>query len=199
MRAVKGLLERGELGHVQAIQLTFHNAYGPDKPWFYDPQLSGGGCVIDLGIHLVDMALWGLGFPELADVRSSLFSGGRPLAESGGGVEDRAFAQIELAGGTSVQLACSWKLHAGRDCVISASFHGTEGGATFQNVGGSFYDFRAERHRGTETVTLTEPPDAWGGRAAVAWTEQLAAGGGFDEDVARVVDVARVLDKIYGR
>jgi nucleoside-diphosphate-sugar epimerase len=30
-----------------------HNAYGPDKPWFQDPALSGGGCVIDLGIVTV--------------------------------------------------------------------------------------------------------------------------------------------------
>jgi predicted dehydrogenase len=48
---------------VFAVDLVFHNAYGPDKPWFYDPELSGGGCVMDLGVHLVDLALWSLDFP----------------------------------------------------------------------------------------------------------------------------------------
>jgi predicted dehydrogenase len=49
---------------VRAVDLTFHNAYGPDKPWFYDPAQSGGGCVMDLGVHLVDLALWTLGWPK---------------------------------------------------------------------------------------------------------------------------------------
>jgi len=57
-RRIRALLQSGELGSVYAADLVFHNAYGPDKPWFYDPALSGGGCVIDLGIHLVDLALW---------------------------------------------------------------------------------------------------------------------------------------------
>lgn len=199
MRAVKALLERGGLGHVHAVQLTFHNAYGPDKPWFYDPKLSGGGCVIDLGIHLVDLALWGLDFPPLADVRSALFAGGRRLESPHDAVEDCAHAQLDFGGGTSMQLACSWKLHAGQSCVITAAFHGTEGGATFRNVGGSFYDFVAEHHRGTESVALAAPPDAWGGRAAVSWARRLSTGCAFDPEASRIVDVARVLDRIYGR
>jgi predicted dehydrogenase len=39
-------------GRSTPAELVFHNAYGPDKPWFRDPALSGGGCVIDLGTHL---------------------------------------------------------------------------------------------------------------------------------------------------
>ena len=45
-------------GEVYAINLVFHNAYGPDKDWFYDMAQSGGGCVMDLGIHLLDLAHW---------------------------------------------------------------------------------------------------------------------------------------------
>ena len=49
-----------------AVELAFHNAYGPDKEWFYDRRVSGGGCVVDLGVHLIDLALWTLGFPDVA-------------------------------------------------------------------------------------------------------------------------------------
>jgi predicted dehydrogenase len=63
MERIRQLLASGELGRIYAVDLVFHNAYGPDKAWFYDPALSGGGCVMDLGVHLVDLALWSLDFP----------------------------------------------------------------------------------------------------------------------------------------
>ncbi|MFN7131625.1 MAG: gfo/Idh/MocA family oxidoreductase, partial [Myxococcales bacterium] len=112
--------------------------------------------------------------------------------------EDFAAAQLELATGASVQLACSWKLPAGCDAVIEASFYGTKGGASLRNVNGSFYDFMVERFHGTSRQTLASPPDAWGGRAAVDWAKRLAAGQGFDPEAEHLVTVSRVLDGIYG-
>jgi predicted dehydrogenase len=199
MRRIRNAVQSGELGRIYAVDLVFHNAYGPDKSWFYDPVLSGGGCVMDLGVHLVDLALWILDFPEVSDVSAKLFAGGDPLGGRPDRVEDYAVATVELETGTAVQLACSWKLQAGCDAMISASFYGTEGGAALRNIDGSFYDFTAERYRGTTRETLTLPPDEWGGRAAADWAARLAAGEGFDPAAEKLVDVARVLDRIYGR
>ena len=112
-------------------------------------------------------------------------------------VEDFATARIDLAGGAALQLACSWNLSAGCDCIISVAFHGTRGGAALRNVGGSFYDFVAEQYQKTQTIRLAEPPDAWGGRAAVAFARQLAESNRFDPSIERIVDVATVLDDIY--
>ncbi|HEX9963736.1 MAG TPA: Gfo/Idh/MocA family oxidoreductase [Allosphingosinicella sp.] len=197
MRRIRERLESGELGRVYAVDLVFHNAYGPDKPWFYDPELSGGGCVIDLGVHLVDLALWALDFPAVKGVASHLLAGGEPLRP--GAVEDYAVAQLELESGASVRLACSWRLPAGREAIISAAFYGTGAGASLRNVGGSFYDFEAELHRGTGAETLASPPDEWGGRAAADWAVRLAAGERFDAGADKLVEVAAVLDRIYGR
>ena len=199
MRRIREVVRSGELGRIYAVDLVFHNAYGPDKPWFYDPRLSGGGCVMDLGVHLVDLALWALDFPAVEDVSAKLFAGGAPLSDGAGQVEDYAVATIGLETGTAVQLACSWRLQAGCDAIISAAFYGTDGGAALRNVNGSFYDFVAERYRGTAREALAEPPDAWGGRAAADWARRLASGERFDPASARLVDVARVLDRIYGR
>jgi predicted dehydrogenase len=199
MRRIREVVQSGELGRVYAVNLVFHNAYGPDKPWFYDPALAGGGCVMDLGVHLVDLALWVLDFPEVAGVSAKLFAGGEPLGNRPDRVEDYAVATLELGTGPAVQLACSWRLQAGCDAVISASFYGTEGGAALRNVGGSFYDFTAERYRGTAREILASPPDAWGGRAAADWATRLAAGARFDPAAERLIDVSRVLDRIYGR
>lgn len=191
MRAVKKLVGDGTIGEVYAADLVFHNAYGPDKPWFYDARQSGGGCVIDLGIHLADMALWTLGFPDVTRTTARLFHHG------GHSVEDYAVALIDLSNGAAVQLACSWNLSAGRDCEIRAVFYGSRGAAAFHNVGGSFYDFVAEHYEKTKTTRLTEPGDAWGGRAAVAWAGQLAASPRFDPAIEHVVAVAETLDSIY--
>ena len=199
MQALRGIVRAGEIGDVYAADLVFHNAYGPDKAWFHDPGLSGGGCVMDLGIHLVDLALWMLDFPAVEAVDSHLFAGGRPLAPDPERVEDYAVATLRLAGGAAVRIACSWNLPAGQDAVIGASFFGTGGGVEMRNLDGSFYDFVAERFHGTARETLVEPPDDWGGRAAVEWARRLARGERFDPDAERLVEVASVLDRIYGR
>lgn len=199
MRQIHELVSGGAIGDVFAIDLTFHNAYGPDKPWFYDPVQSGGGCVMDLGVHLVDLALWTLGFPAITDVTSRLFSAGRALADPSMHVEDYAVARLDIEGGTSIQLQCSWKVSAGQDAVIAARFYGTKGGLSFENVGGSFYDFVARHHRGTQSETLAGPPDAWGGVQAVEWAQRLSRSKSFDPSAENLIVVARALDAIYGR
>lgn len=198
MQAIAPLIREGALGELFAVDLTFHNAYGPDKPWFYDRARSGGGCVMDLGVHLIDLALWALGFPELdGPVAAELRAGGQPLSSGSAEVEDYASAQFRLANGVAVRLACSWRLHAGREAVIEAAFHGTGGGAALRNVGGSFYDFAAERFDGTAREVLTAGSDDWGGRAAADWARRLAAGERFDPSAHELVRVAQVLDAIY--
>jgi predicted dehydrogenase len=197
--AVRDLLRSGQIGNVFHVELTFHNSYGPDKDWFYDRRLAGGGCVLDLGVHLVDLALWALEFPQIEDVVSRLYDRGQPLGKKSTAVEDFAVAQMNLTGGASVTLQCSWKLHVGCDAVIAARFYGERGSVMFENVNGSFYDFVARRCEGTRATSLVQPPDAWPGRAAVEWARQLQKHPGFDPDAEQHVQVAEILDRIYSR
>jgi predicted dehydrogenase len=199
MRRIRNCVAENELGEVYAADLVFHNAYGPDKPWFRDAALSGGGCAIDLGTHLVDLALWTLGFPAVERVGSRLYAQGRLLPAGSTEIEDFAIAQLDLATGGVVRIACSWNLSAGRDAVIEAHFHGSRGGASLRNCNGSFYDFAAERYRGTQRSSLAEPPDEWGGRAIVAWARQLAGGARYSPTIEPAVKTALVMDAIYGR
>jgi predicted dehydrogenase len=199
MRRIRNCVAEGELGDVYAADLIFHNAYGPDKPWFRDAALSGGGCAIDLGTHLVDLALWTLGFPHIERVAGKLYAQGRLLPAGSPEVEDFALAQLDLATGATVRIACSWNLAAGCDAVIEAHFHGNRGGAAFRNRNGSFYDFFAERYQGTQRSLLAEPPDDWGGRAIVAWARQLAAGARYSPAIEAALKTAAALDVLYGR
>jgi predicted dehydrogenase len=194
---IHDLLRQGELGRIYSVDLQFHNAYGPDKDWFFDRTQSGGGCVMDLGVHLVDLALWLLDCRDVTQVHSVLYSGGEPLAPAALPVEDYALAEFRTSEGQVVRLACSWKAHAGCDAVIRVDLQGTEGGATFSNIAGSFYDFEARRHRSTATELLAGPPEDWGGKAAIAWVRQLLENPAYDAEADRFLLVAQVLDRIY--
>jgi hypothetical protein len=98
-----------------------------------------------------------------------------------------------------VRIACSWNASVGRDAVIEAHFHGSRASAAMHNVNGSFYDFAAARFNGTQRTPLADPPDAWGGRAIVEWARRLAGGARYDPGIESIVDVAAVLDRVYGR
>lgn len=199
LRALRDAVRGGATGPVYAIDLVFHNAYGPGDGWARDPALAGGGCVIDLGIHLVDMALWSLEFPAVRDVSGQLYAHGRRLAPASGECEDFATATIELDGGTTVRLACSWEANCGRGAVMEATFRGATATAAMRNVDGSFHDFVAELHEGTATRVLAEPPDDWGGRALVEWSRRLGMDASYDPAIETVVTVATVLDGVLGR
>ncbi len=189
----------GRIGRVFHSELIFHNSYGPGKAWFYDRRLAGGGCVIDLGVHLVDLALWTLGFPQIVETRSRLYNKGVLLKRDSAVVEDFATAQLLTEDNTGIALQCSWNLHAGCDAVIAARFYGERGSVQVENVNGSFYDFRARLCSGTKAVPLAEPPDPWFGRAAVEWAHKLRRNRRFDPEAQEHIAVAEVLDSLYGR
>lgn len=194
-QALYAAIRNGDLGRVFSLDTAFHNAYGPDKPWCFDPALAGGGVLMDLGVHLIDLAFWLLGDPAVHKVSGSVFRVGR--AERGVTIDDFAAAQIELAGGSVVTLAVSWNAHAGQDCVIHTTVLGTAGGADFRNLGGSFYDFELARFTGRSTTIATRESRDWMDRAILDWLQRLAAGGAFDPEVERSIAVSAVVDAIY--
>jgi len=198
MQRIRDLIRSGDLGRIFAAELVFHSAHGPDPAWYHDSR-EGGGCVIDLGIDMVDLALWVLGFPGVRRVTSRLYANGDLLLPGDSRVEDYAAAMIELRSGALLTLACSWRLQAGCEAAIGASFFSPRGGAAMRNVEGAFGDFVAERFEGTARITLAEPPDAWTARGITHWAERLAAGAGYDREAGHAIDVAQVLDAIYGR
>jgi predicted dehydrogenase len=199
VRAALRCLHDGRIGRPHAAELVFHNAYGPDKAWVRDAELAGGGALIDLGCHLLDLARLFLGTVAARRVHADLFAAGRRLDPDPGEVEDLALAQVTLEDGRVVRIACSWWLPAGTDAVIEASFVGDEGALTIRNVGGSFYDFEALLVHGRSEERIAQPPDQWGGRALVSWASRIAEDPSFDPDVEQLVPVAQLIDEIYGR
>jgi predicted dehydrogenase len=198
-RAARAAIVSGELGDIFAVDLTFHNAYGPDKPWFGDRRLAGGGCLIDLGTHLVDLALW-LTDGGSAQVQAArVLRGGRllDLASEPTAVEDFAVAHLLTDNGVTARVACSWWEPVGADCEIAFTVRGSAGAFAVANVDGSFLDFAGYRLQGRERRLVCGPPDDWGPRALSEWASGLAQGAGFDEAVEAVIGVAKTIDAVY--
>ncbi|MDX1622447.1 MAG: Gfo/Idh/MocA family oxidoreductase [Gemmatimonadota bacterium] len=120
---LKELLEDealGELYHVRAGWLQRRERIRPDH-WQYQKEKSGGGVTMDLGIHLLDLALWLTDYPGVERV-SACFHRHMPEIE----VEDTAIAQIRCRGGLSIALEASWHYLLQSDRHYF-EVHGTEG------------------------------------------------------------------------
>jgi predicted dehydrogenase len=198
MHELRRRLQAGEIGDVVAVELTFHNAYGPDKSWCQDRRLAGGGCLMDLGVHLLDLSLWLQGMPPTERVRSRLFAQGLPV-QAGDAVEDLAFAEFIQANGAIVRLACSWHAHIGQGAIIQIAIAGTRGGAYWTNVDGSFFDFQLDLIHGTNRERLSgrDTSDDWGPRALQAWIEQLRVSNRFDPQADDIIRSAALIEEVY--
>ncbi|HET6398372.1 MAG TPA: Gfo/Idh/MocA family oxidoreductase [Candidatus Thermoplasmatota archaeon] len=195
LNALRQALHQGAIGDCYHAELAFHNAYGPDKAWYRDPQKAGGGCLLDLGCHLVDALQWLLPQEDFRVVRAHLYQGGRRLQPNA--IEDHAIVALQ-GQGTTAQVQSSWNVPSGGQADIRIHLFGTKGGLRFTNLGGSFYDFRAEHLTGTTSRSLCEPPDAWGGRQLVSWAHDLRDGRRvFRKDAWQVADNARLLEETY--
>lgn len=194
-QALRRMVRAGELGRTFAVESVFHNAYGPGKEWCHDPALAGGGALIDLGVHQIDLPLWLLGAPAVLDVHGRAFRGGVPLDRAG--IDDFAVARLELEGGAIVHIAVSWNAHIGADCAIRTTVFGTAGGAEFRNTGGSFFDFEVERFDGRQRRLIGRESGDWPGRTILAWTDRLARSPGYDPDIEGSIRVAEVVDAVY--
>ncbi|MBN9189118.1 MAG: Gfo/Idh/MocA family oxidoreductase [Microbacterium sp.] len=129
----------GEIYHVRA---SWRRRAGiAAAGWFRSRELAGGGALIDLGPHVLDLVLHLLGEPAVrtasAAVHGRLGTAGYGRTRSAtpvhnGGdvvdVEDLASAFLRLDGGVSVQFEISWAGHAADDEDISLEILGVDGG-----------------------------------------------------------------------
>jgi predicted dehydrogenase len=103
VRALRERLVAGELGQVVRTRgYGIHAGWGPSG-WFTDPELAGGGALIDMGVHAVDTARYLLGDPQPVHVAAVV---GNP--HRGGGVEDDAVLLIEWDSGAASVVEAGW-------------------------------------------------------------------------------------------
>jgi predicted dehydrogenase len=88
--------------------------------WFVNKNMAGGGPLIDLGVHMLDIAMYLMGEPTPVAVNAATYAefgrrgqkgmnSIRQTVEGKYEVEDLATAMIRLAGGATLQLETSWR------------------------------------------------------------------------------------------
>lgn len=120
---LKSFLEGKELGKVFYTKAGWLRRKSNDSAWLTQKEKSGGGVFIDLGIVMLDMALWMMGFPEVKRVTATDFH------HTTKDVEDTSCVNIILRNGSLINIEVSWSMHVDDDQYYCHVF-GTEGTAS---------------------------------------------------------------------
>ncbi len=152
VRRIKEMVERGEIGDILAIRGT-NNGRLPGG-WFLDPELSGGGAVLDHTVHVIDLIRWILQkefVSVYAEVDSILYNRG---------IDDCGLLSLELEGGIFVTQDPSWSRPASFPTWgnVTLKFVGTEGVLHLDAFAQNFLVYNDRENRVSEQ-TFTEDMD----------------------------------------
>jgi predicted dehydrogenase len=190
VQALRRLIEGGRLGTPYYTKAWWLRRTGIPTlgSWFTSRETAGGGPLIDLGVHILDFALYLLGQPRVTTVSASTYDhlgtsgrGGEMTGKSGGAgtfdVEDLASAFMRLDDGGTLLLETSWATHRVSGWEFGITIYGTEGGA----------ELRVDEKLGTGTLTLYTDVDGVPGVIEL----EADPSGGHDEVVADFLDAVR--------
>ncbi|MDA0139361.1 Gfo/Idh/MocA family protein [Solirubrobacter deserti] len=191
IQALRRLIEAGRLGKPYYTKAWWLRRSGIPTlgSWFTSRETAGGGPLVDLGVHLLDYALFLIGQPKVTTVSASTYDllgsagfGGASIPGKTGGsgefdVEDLASAFLRLDDGGTLLVETSWATHRTDDMQFGITIYGTEGGA----------ELRVDETLGTGTLTVFSEVD---GVPAVMQLDP-EPGGGHDEVVEQFLDAVR--------
>ncbi|QDT63960.1 Gfo/Idh/MocA family protein [Calycomorphotria hydatis] len=148
-QALKARVEEDMLGGVYFGRSVWHRRRGVPGwgSWFGRKDLSGGGALIDLGVHRLDLALWLMDFPKPEWVMANTWDAmTAPIAEEISApydVEDFAVATIRFTNGTMLVLETSWAANIREREFMETRLYGTHGGLVHRNINED-YEYEAE-------------------------------------------------------
>jgi len=198
------LIAGGSLGDVYYASAGWRRMRGLPRfgGWFGQKKMSGGGPLIDLGVHMLDLTRWLIGSPKAVTVSASTFShiaqGLARAQEKEFDVEDLASALIRFDNGSSLVLEVSWALNFEEREKVYLELSGTKGGlsnVTFDYKDTTTCIFREENGAMVKTVPLHYPPSFENAQQHFlnCIIEDRQPGPGADDGV----ETMRILDAIY--
>jgi predicted dehydrogenase len=171
---VKTQVERGELGNIYTAKAGWYRRKGIPGwgTWFTKMSEAGGGPLIDIGVHMLDLSLYLMGNPKPVAVSGATYAEfgprkrgigtwGKPDWNGYYDVEDLATALIRMEDGRTLTLEVSWAVHMDTNSTPFIHLMGSEGGAALYGNKGKFL---TERFDAPMEVELSEPANDEGGR-----------------------------------
>lgn len=151
VEVLKAYVEQGGLGRIYHAKASWMRRSGiPGMGgWFTTRAMAGGGPLIDLGVHVLDLALYLMGEPGVIAVSAATYAELGPRGRGGRGdtggqltydVEDLATAFIRLASGATLLLEASWAAYGRHHDDFGVALYGTEGGADIEIVNYGWQD-----------------------------------------------------------
>ena len=137
-RAVRGMIDEGRIGPIYYARTGWTRSMGiprGNNSWFVSRKLAGGGALIDLGVHMLDLAMWFLDYPAPLSATGSTYN---KLGKRQGidiEVDELATAFIRLENGATLLLEASWAGHTPDSEHLYTQIMGTDGGALLEARG----------------------------------------------------------------
>lgn len=202
-RAIRRIVDTGDLGEIYYGEATALRRLGiPTWGVFHQKQYSHGGALLDVGVHMLDLAVWLMGNPDPVRVSAQTQRkfGNRPeIAKLLRGawdpatfdVEDFAVALVHFKNGATLLLRTSWAMHIDAE-TFSVRLAGTEAGATttppivYRNHAG----IPADEHLQVQRVSSYE-------REIAHWLRVVA---GEEQPLVKMeetLNVQRIIDAAY--
>lgn len=119
---LKSLIEKGELGRIFYAKAGWLRKLSTDNRWMTQKDKSGGGVFLDLGIVMLDLVLWMMGFPPVERASAKMYM------HKTKAVEDSCIVFLEMKYGTAIMLEVSWSFQAAQD-FFYCEFFGSDGSA----------------------------------------------------------------------
>lgn len=144
-RVLRRFIDNGDLGEIYYAKASCLRRLGNPGGWFSDKERSGGGPLIDLGVHVIDLCWYLMGRPRVKSVSGNTYRklGNRSNIQNlafyqaadydaeKNDVEDLANALIRFENGASLMVDVSFTLHAKKD-ELAVKIYGERGGAEIE-------------------------------------------------------------------
>ncbi|MSU51654.1 MAG: Gfo/Idh/MocA family oxidoreductase [Opitutus sp.] len=198
LQKARALIDSGALGPLMFLRARYGHGgrKGYDREWRADPALSGGGELIDQGVHLIDLAGWFLGKFPTVDGHATTSYWDMP-------VDDNAFLSLRTATGQTAWLHAScteWKN------LFSLEIYGRDAKIAIDGLGGSYgveklTFYKMLPQMGPPETTVFEFPgadDSWAAETRT-FAEDIRLGREPDPGLTEGIRTLEIVECIYAK